>query len=355
MNYNQQAFIALVKAGLWEREASLLPFSPINYPSILTLAEIHGVVGLVTAGMDQVDDVKIPQEVLLQFIGASLQLEQHNNAMSHFTNDLINKMRAAGVYGLLVKGQSLAQCYERPLWRASGDIDLFFSRKDFKKAVSFFEPLAVEKVQDANYTKSVGLMMDSWFVELHGTLRSGLSTRVDRVIDAVQDDTFYNGSVRAWRNGNTDVFIPGVDNDLFLLFTHFIRHFYQGEFVLRQVCDWCRFLWTFRGKIRIDLLKTRLERAGLMVEWCAFSAFIVNYLGMPIEAVPLYEVNAKWNCKAERILNSLFKERCHNKVSNAVGVGQIFPVNTIKFLPALLFNVNGQKIKERLLGNARGY
>ncbi len=40
---------------------------------------------------------------------------------------------------------------------------------------------------------------------------------------------------------------------------------------------------------------------GLMTEWKAFSAFVVDYLGMPADAMPLYSDDARWKKKAERI------------------------------------------------------
>lgn len=73
-------------------------------------------------------DVKVPKEILLQFIGQSLQLEQRNQAMNIFIAEIVDKMRIEGIYTLLVKGQGIAQCYERPLWRASGDVDLLLSQ-----------------------------------------------------------------------------------------------------------------------------------------------------------------------------------------------------------------------------------
>lgn len=82
------------------------------------LAEEQSVVGLVSAGIEHIVDVRVPQEVALTFAGSALQLEQRNKAMNQFIGVLIEKLRAADIYTLLVKGQGVAQCYERPLWRA---------------------------------------------------------------------------------------------------------------------------------------------------------------------------------------------------------------------------------------------
>ena len=53
-------------------------------------------------------------------------------------------MREAGIYTVLVKGQGVGQCYERPLWRSCGDVDLFFDAENYEQAKAFLSPLAVE-------------------------------------------------------------------------------------------------------------------------------------------------------------------------------------------------------------------
>jgi hypothetical protein len=204
-------------------------------------------------------------------------------------------------------------------------------------------------VQDAKYTKSYGLTIDGWFIELHGTLRNSLSSRMDRVIDEVQKDTFENAKVRLCRIKEADVMMPNADNDLFLLFTHFVRHFYKGSFSLRQLCDWCRLMWTYRGVIDTVLLEKRLHKAGLLNEWKAFAALVVNDLGMPIEAMPLYEAYACWLKKGAKILDFILKDKKANKVRNTMFIAKIFPWNAICFLPSIFFNINRMKIKERII------
>ena len=75
MKNNQvEAFFTLMKAGLWERDVNLLPFGKVDYEEVMRLAEEQAVTGLVTAGLEYVKDVPINKEILLQFIGATLQI-----------------------------------------------------------------------------------------------------------------------------------------------------------------------------------------------------------------------------------------------------------------------------------------
>ena len=348
-NNNQQAFFALVRAGLWEKEARLLPYGDLDYAEVMRLAQEQAVVGLVAAGLEHVTDVKVPQVWALQFAGQTIQLEQRNKAMNQFIADLIAKMREADIYTLLVKGQGTAQCYERPQWRSSGDVDLFLSAENFEKAKSLLLPLSSGNKPECNYSKELGFYIDSWSVELHGTQRTGLSSRVDAEIDAVQRDLFYGGEVRSWNNGGATVFLPAADEDVFIVFTHFVKHFYkEGGLTVRQVCDWCRMLWTYKDSIDSKLLERRIKRVGLISEWKAFGMLAVNYLGMLTEAMPLYSKDEKWSRKAERIVDFILKGGEWRKVHDTITVGKIFPMSTLRFLPGIILNVNWLKIKERL-------
>lgn len=345
-NKNIDAFLDLVKAGLWEKDVRLEQYGKIDFEEIYQLAGEQSVVGLVTAGFEYIQDVKAPQEIVLQCIGESLQLEQTNKAMNQFIEKLVGDMREAGIYTLLVKGQGVAQCYEKPFWRVSGDVDLLLSDSNYSKARDFLLPLSTDNKPDERYSKHLGMNIDQWYVEIHGTLRTGLSGKIDKEVDAVQKDVFFGGQVRSWNNGKTQIFLPSPDNDVFFVFTHFIKHFYKEGMNLRQICDWCRLLWSFKDSLDHGLLEKRIRKAGLMSEWKAFAALAVDYLGLPEEAIPLYDSKSK--VQGTRVLKHILKSKPYSKVRDTWATAKIFPWHTCKFLPAIFLNVNGLKIKERL-------
>lgn len=302
LDNNQQAFFELLRAALWEKDVRLSHYKNINYSAIKRLAEEQSVIGLITASLEKVLDVKIPKEVILQFVGSTLRIEQRNKTMNAFIADIIEKLRKEDIYILLVKGQGIAQCYERPLWRACGDVDLFLSNDNFQKAVNVLTPLAAEIEEENSYTKHLGFKIDKWEVELHGSMRSELWKRLDNMLDGVQREIFCGGTVRPWINGKTQVFLPGADEDVVYVFAHILQHFFKGGIGLRQICDWCRLLYTFRDSLNHGLLESRIRKAGIMTEWKVFAAFAVGYLGMPDGYMPLYEGSNKWKKKADRLL-----------------------------------------------------
>ena len=307
LDNNQRAFFELLKAGLWEKDARLSQYKDIDYSAIMKLAEEQSVVGLITAGLEKVPDVKIPKEVILQFVGSTLQIEKQNKAMNSFITDLIIKLRKEDVYTILVKGQGIAQCYEKPLWRSSGDVDLLLSESNYERAKEFLTSLATDVETEYTHFKHQGMTVDGWVVELHGTLHSRLSNRVDNGIDEVQKDVFYGGNVRSWDNGGTQVFLPSPDNDVIFVFTHILHHFFFEGIGLRQICDWCRLLWTYKDSLNHELLESRIRKMGLMSEWKAFAAFAVKWLGMPVEAMPLIENNDNHNSNLDKKADKICK------------------------------------------------
>lgn len=65
---NIGAFLALVSAGLWEKEVLLSPYGEIDFDEVYRIAEEQSVVGVVLAGIEN-SNIKPPQELLLQWIG----------------------------------------------------------------------------------------------------------------------------------------------------------------------------------------------------------------------------------------------------------------------------------------------
>lgn len=360
MYNSHQAFFELLRAGLWEKEARLSRISEVNYDEIMRLTEEQSVVGLVTAGLEHVTDVKLPKDDVLKFVGKAVQLEQRNQAMNQFVGGLIEKLRKEDVYTLLLKGQGIAQCYERPLWRACGDVDLLLSDENYDKAKEFLIPLAGSVDSEEPLSKHLGMTINSWVVELHGSLRSGLSAKMDKGLDEINSDIFYGGNVRSWLNGGTLVFVPSAENDALYVFTHIMNHFYRGGIGIRQICDWCRLLWTYRDSLNYEIIKSRLLRMGLMTEWKVFGAFAVEYLGMPAEAMPYYSLEKKWKRKADKVFRFVmevgnfghnrdnsyysktfiirkaisFRRRCGDLMSHA----RIFPMDSLRYLPGIVFN-----------------
>ncbi|MBP1539324.1 MAG: nucleotidyltransferase family protein [Prevotella sp.] len=357
----EQVFFALLQAGLWEKDAQLLPFGEIDFSAVMSLAEEQSVAGLVAAGIEHIVDGRPAKEDVLPFIGRSMQLEQRNMGINRFIGIIVKKMQGEGIETVLVKGQSVAQCYERPQWRSCGDIDFYLNKENYEKAKAYLTPLAASVEDEYVREKHLGMTIGSWVVELHGSLYSGLSSRVEQELAMVYWDTFMNRNIRRWKNGGTEIPILAMENNVFYVFTHILQHFYKGGVGLRQICDWCRLLWTYRQEIDVMKLEGQLRRAGLMTAWRAFGAVAVEYLGMNADAVPFYSDATKWKKKASRIKNyvlmsgNLGHNRDHSyfekypflirkyvsfsrRMRDLTRHAQVFPLDSLRFFPRILIN-----------------
>ena len=232
---------------------------------------------------------------------------------------------------------------------------------NYERAKSLLLPLASSSDSEGIFSKHLGMTIDSWVVELHGSLRVGLPNRVNRILDEIKNDVFVNNNVRLWQNGATEVYLPSIDDDAVYNFVHFYNHFYKGGVGLRQICDWCRLLWTYRNLLDKSLLEQRLHRAGLMSAWKAFGALAVKYLAMPVEALPFYSDATKWKRKAERLCAFVLEvgNFGHNRdfsyyekypyiIRKTISLGhrardlyrhaRIFPWDSLRFFPSILIN-----------------
>ena len=106
-------------------------------------------------------------------------------------------------------------------------MDLLLSEVNYKKAKELLLPLSSSNKNEERYSQHLGMSIGQWYVEIHGSLRTGLSAIVDKEVDAAQDSVFIGGNVRSWDNNGTLVFLPAPTEDVFLVFTHFIKHFYK--------------------------------------------------------------------------------------------------------------------------------
>lgn len=307
MDNNQKAFFELLRAGLWEQEARLSQFDSIDYSTILQLAEEQSVMGLITAGLENVVDVKVSQFELLQFIGNTLQIEQRNKEMNAFIAKLIEKLRRNDVYTLLVKGQGIAQCYERPLWRACGDVDLLLNNADYGRTKELLLPLASYTSIENKYKKHIELHINGISVELHGSLHSGISNKIDKGLDKIQEETFKADKHRVWRNNETEVWLPDPNADVVFVFCHILQHFFKGGIGLRQICDWTRLLWKYKDVYDIELMSSILCKLGILSEWKVFSALAVDYLGAESSVIPLYSSSKQYKGKAQKVLEIILE------------------------------------------------
>ena len=373
-------FFLLVRVGLFGRTdgTEKIQLQDVDWAEVYELAKEQSVVGLVAGGIETLlhgepttnDKQLVPKEWAKKFASATMRLEQRNKNMNQFIAQLITRLKKRDIHTFLLKGQGVAQCYEKPLWRTCGDVDLLVWGDNYQKAKDFLGSYASHSGKEHPYKKHLDMTISGWTVELHGNLRCGYSARIDNVLDKICAKAFSSASlsgktVTSWMDEDIEVPVLGREDNVLYVFVHFINHFYKGGVGIRQICDWCRLLWTFRGSIDTAALEQQLKRMGLMSEWRTFGAYAVEHLGMPREAMPFYSVDEKWRRKTQHIQQFILmtgnmghnRNMNHNKlpflkrkiesttqrIRDLANHLMIFPLDTVRFLPGIFINGLRQK------------
>lgn len=361
-------FFLLTRAGLYGCTEGIEDFMPegVDWAEVYRLAKEQKVLGLVAGGIETIrtewlkthDTPLMPRQWVVDFAHPTLQLEQRNQNMNRFIEQMFGRLQKNGIHALLLKGQGVAQCYQDPFRRAIGDVDLLLSEEDYWKAKDYLRQFASSSKEGKEYKKECAVVIANWKVEMHGSLRCGFSSRSDREFDKVYRNTFKGGSGRSWKNGEVQVPLLRKEDDVLYVFVHFLNHFYKGGVGIRQICDWSRLLWTFWDSLDLSLLEARLKTMKLMTAWRAFGMFAVEYLGMPKEAMPFYREEEKWKRKAQRIcafilmtgnMGSNRKVKADSVLSKKIVLSRqrfrdlanhftIFPLDSLRFFPSILRN-----------------
>ncbi len=295
-------FFPLLKSGLWGTapvcpSAGDLP--PDMWKSVLRIAGEQTVTGLIADGADGCPPHYVPMQAAARLMSLTLAIEKRNSVTDARADHLAGLFAEAGIPVVMIKGQAVARDYIRPERRMPGDIDLVVRPADYEAAKAVLTPLATHLDKEEPVRMHFGAMLGDLEVEIHGSIHTGLGRKVNEVLDEAQEALFSPDGHRL-QDGRADaIWIPSVDFDALFVFVHLLQHFYYGGLGLRQLCDWARVLHTGKGSIDTALLTSRLERMGIVSEWKAFTAFLVKYLGLPVEDAVAYDPESE--AKADRL------------------------------------------------------
>jgi len=301
----ERFFSLLLRKGLWPDNDPIQVPADVDWKSIVRLAREQAVVGLIAAGMENVEKENVPKSVRRDLMQQVLLLEGKNQKMNEVVKELMACFSSTGITACLVKGQGIAQCYERPAWRAMGDVDLMLDYENYEKAKPVLARWAGQAGKEGS-GKHFEVHPDPFEIEIHGSFYTGLHPDLDARLDVLKEEAFSRKAFRPW-SVDSQILLLAPEYDVIYVFSHILHHFFQGGIGLRQLCDWCRLLWTYRSSFDCAALEQRLRYLGLLSEWKIFGAFAVAYLGMPASAMPLYDARHPYRCKTRLLLNYILE------------------------------------------------
>ena len=282
-----EPFFSLLRSGLWnEVPDSSLFAGDTDWEGIYRLSYEQTVVPLVTDGINRLPKGCLPAgpERMDPFLGDLMVTAQRNTKLDAFIPKLFGALKNIPV--ILIKGQALARDYPDPLRRQPGDIDLLLPPSSYAAAKAVLLPKASSVMEEHPEILHQGMMFGSIEVELHGTVSTLMSRKLDRKLAALLKDQFDGRPLPTVSIGGAEIPVPEATFNAAYVFVHFLHHYWSGGVGLRQLVDWMTFVSVHKRDIHPVVLETTLKDLGLLHVWKVFTGFAQEYLGCPAEKLP---------------------------------------------------------------------
>ena len=281
-------FFALLRSGLWNEVPERDSFAVgTDWEALHHLAARQTVVPLVTDGINRLPKELLPAEPdrLDPFLGNMMATANRNRVLDAFIPKLFNALQ--GIPVVLVKGQSLAVDYPDPERRQPGDIDLLLLPSSYEAAKEILLPKATTVLDEKREIWHQGMRFKSVEVEVHGSISTLMSRKLDGKLAALLEEQFDGRPFPTVSIGGADVPVPDADFNAIYIFVHFLHHYWSGGVGLRQLVDWMTFVSVHKRDIHPVVLEVRLQDLRLLRLWKVFTGFAQEYLGCPVEKLPL--------------------------------------------------------------------
>lgn len=256
----KKLFIELLQVSFGNREQLSRTPSDAEWICLFQVAQKQAIAGVLIAGIDKLPiEQHPPQNLLLQWIGLTVQVEQGNHLLNQRCIELQKLFSDAGFRTCILKGQGNALMYPNPLKRQSGDIDIWVDGR-IKDIVSFLITRCDETLLTNAYHHTDFPIWNDVEVEVHWRPSWKSSPihnrRLQRWVKENKEKQFTNIDLA------TGLHIPTWDFNVVYLLQHMYLHIFQEGFGMRQVVDYYYLLKSDKRMEVQDLEKT-LRRLDL--------------------------------------------------------------------------------------------
>lgn len=306
MNLERERFLALLRAGLWNRPTDLPSTGkPTRWDDIIGMASRQTVIGLVADAIAHLPEADRPDgRRIAQLQALVVRNHQAHQRLNRQLVETVNLLRDHGIRPILLKGQGVAQLYSNPFLRQCGDIDLYIGPENYGKARALIE---------YHYGKDPRNHESLKHYHAH---HQGLSIELHRIAERLANP-IYNNRFQAWTRqypheaeptyiqiNGSKIEIPHPQFNILYIFHHAWHHFISGGIGLRQLCDWSLSLHSYRDTIDQGRLRADLKAFGLIRPWQLFAHIAVERLGLPKEECPFY--TNRYAQQAKKALDMIF-------------------------------------------------
>ena len=286
----RNAFLSLLRAGLWSRDPFDEGFSRLDaeeWDEVFRMSGRQTVTGIVFDGICRLPEESQPSGVsFARWVVAVDAMERRNATMNAALKDLMKLFVDNGLRPVLQKGQGIARLYPEPSHRECGDIDLYFSRNHSDWALELVEAkgIKVNRMPDGSHSyewKGIEVEHHPAIVDLNGPF-------LKRWIRTLTEDPGTRPSPLA-----DGLLEPSMELNALLLNAHILKHAMGKGVGLRQMCDLAMVYHRMsegRGRQETGERIYRLYRRAWLQKWSALlHSFLVEVIGLPKEELPYPE------------------------------------------------------------------
>lgn len=289
------AFLSLLRAGLWGSASycnlggsnpgsGYFPLTGEEWEIIYLLARRQTVEGLVYDGILRLPVPLLPPSPLLMRWTAEIDgIERQNKQMDGTLGNLNRWLEKKGLKAWLMKGQGVAACYEQPLHRRCGDIDLYFPEpRDAERMIGLLRAEGV--VMERQPGMSTLYRHENCQIDQHARLVDIHNPFVSKYISSlIREET---GNAILWETGGTSVTLPSPVLAHLISNAHILKHLMAVGVGLRQLCDSARICCRYHECIDGGRLEQIYRKVGIYRWVQGLHRVLVEELGMPESYLP---------------------------------------------------------------------
>ena len=217
-----------------------------------------------------------PKQLMLQWFSHTLSIGKQMERKYLVAADFAERLAAANIPVVVLKGFAIAAYYPQPLHRECGDLDCYMLGKMAEGEAVAASFGAV--VEEANYKHS-HIKYKGLTIENHKYFTSFNNTARGKCTEAALKQLIFAQAPAQWNN--SALLRPNATFNALLLAKHALRHFIDEAICLRHIMDWALFLKAEAANVDWQLLRPHLEASRVLPFAQLLTRISQRHLGLP--------------------------------------------------------------------------
>ena len=312
MRREDEIFLAILRSVLWGGSAELP--QDVDWLSVLNMAARQKCLHAFSV-WNKAHRISTPFDKHLQ--PTMFMVLQRQVRLNHLAVEVIELLAQHDIPATLIKGYSLSGLYPDPDMREFGDVDIYVGEENYHRAAE----IVTAAYPDAHWHSDIRggihfiLVLDEKqdrVVELHRVTMEFADAKADALYQA------FTHKHLAQTTTTVDIYgkaipVPSAAYNALYVFMHAWHHFESTGVGLRQLGDWALCLSQAHAQASSEEWQALVSEIGELLTalhmtkvWQTFGHLLVQELGLPHEAFPLY--TTKYQRRAKRLLRQMLRD-----------------------------------------------